>query len=114
MSESVSTPQSGPEPVPSSMQWKFKQLKKLLKETVTMTPNNGQATVRPGQRIIVDLPFNSTCDLGTFAWFYKGQTSHLGADATGTEIPAVAAGGGNPAIPAIPFCGSRFFPRNSS
>jgi len=108
MSESVPTPQSGPAPVPLSMQWRMKRLKKLLKETVTMTPNNGQATVRPGQRVIVDLPFNSTCDLGTFAWFYKGQTSHLGADATGTEIPAA---GGNPAIP---FCGSRFFPRNSS
>ena len=45
-----------PDPVPSIMRWRFKQLKKLLKETVTMTPNNGQATVRPGQRIIVDLP----------------------------------------------------------
>ena len=43
-----------PDPVPTSMRWRFKQLKKLLKETVTMTPNNGQATVRPGQRIIVD------------------------------------------------------------
>jgi len=49
-----------PDPVPSIMRWRFKQLKKLLKETVTMTPNNGQATVKPGQRIIVDLPFNST------------------------------------------------------
>ncbi len=47
-----------PDPVPSIMRWRFKQLKKLLKETVTMTPNNGQATVKPGQRIIVDLPFS--------------------------------------------------------
>ena len=45
-----------PDPVPSSMRWRFKQLHKLLKETVTMTPNNGAATVRPGQRVIVDLP----------------------------------------------------------
>jgi hypothetical protein len=79
-----------------------------------MTPYNGQATVRPGQHIIVDLPFNSTVDLATFTWFFTGQTSHLGAEATGTEIAHVAAAGGNPAIPAIPFCGSRFFPRNSS
>ena len=43
-------------PVPLAMQWKFKTLKKLLKETVSMTPNNGRATVKPGQRIIVDLP----------------------------------------------------------
>ncbi len=49
-----------------------------------MTPNNGQATVKPGQRIIVDLPFNSTVDLSTFTWFYKGQTNHTGATATGT------------------------------
>ena len=73
-----------------------------------MTPNNGQATVKPGQRIIVDLPFNSTVDLSTFTWFFKGETTHLGAAASGTEI---AAGGGNPAVP---FCGSRFFPRNSA
>jgi hypothetical protein len=25
------------------MKWRFKELKKLLKETVSMTPNNGQA-----------------------------------------------------------------------
>jgi hypothetical protein len=90
------------------MRWRFKQLKKLLKETVTMTPNNGQSTVKPGQRIIVDLPFNSTVDLSTFTWFFKGQTTHLGAAASGTEI---AAAGGNPSVQ---FCGSRFFPRNSS
>jgi hypothetical protein len=67
-----------------------------------MTPNNGQATVKPGQRVIVDLPFNSTCDLATFTWFYKGQTAHLGAAATGTSD------GGDD------YCGSRFFPRNSA
>jgi len=97
-----------PDPVPSIMRWRFKQLKKLLKETVTMTPNNGQATVKPGQRIIVDLPFNSTVDLSTFTWFFKGETTHLGAAATGTEI---AAAGANPSVQ---FCGSRFFPRNSA
>ena len=97
-----------PDPVPSSMRWRFKQRHKLLKETVTMTPNNGAATVRPGQRIIVDLPFNSTVDLSTFTWFYKGSTTHLGASNTGTEIVAAAGAA------AIPFCGSRFFPRNSS
>jgi hypothetical protein len=74
------------DPIPTAMKWRFKQLKKLLKETVTMTPNNGQSTVKPGQRIIVDLPFNSTVDLSTFTWFFKGQTTHLGAAVTGTEI----------------------------
>ena len=87
-----------PDPVPSIMRWRFKQLKKLLKETVTMTPNNGQATVKPGQRIIVDLPFNSTVDLSTFTWFYKGQTNHAGAAADGLQG----------------YVRSRFFPRNSA
>ena len=57
--------------IPTAMQWRFKTIRKLLKETVPMTPNNGQDTVKPGQRIIVDLPFNSTVDLSTFTWFYK-------------------------------------------
>ncbi len=87
-----------PDPVPSIMRWRFKQLKKLLKETVTMTPNNGQATVKPGQRIIVDLPFNSTVDLSTFTWFYKGQTNHAGGAADGLQG----------------YVRSRFFPRNSA
>ncbi len=96
------------DPIPTAMKWRFKQLKKLLKEIFTMTPNNGQSTVRPGQRIIVDLPFNLIVDLSTFTWFFKGATTHLGAAASGTEI---AAAGGNPCVQ---FCGSRFFPRNSS
>ena len=63
-----------------------------------MTPNNGQAAVRPGQRIIVDLPFNSNVDLSTFTWFYKGQTNHAGAAADGLQG----------------YVQSRFFPRNSA
>ena len=91
------------DPVPLSMQWRFKELKKILKETVPMTANNGQTSVKPGQRVIVDLPFNSTVDLSTFTWFFKGQTTHTGASATGTSI------GAND-----DYCGSRFFPRNSA
>ena len=86
------------DPIPTIMKWRFKELKKLLKETVSMTPNNGQATVKPGQRIIVDLPFNSTCDLATFTWFFKGQTNHAGAAADGLNG----------------YVRSRFFPRNSA
>jgi hypothetical protein len=84
--------------VPTAMQWRFKTIRKLLKETVSMTPNNGQATVRPGQRVIVDLPFNSTVDLSTFTWFYKGQTNHAGAPTDGL----------------VGHVRSRFFPRNSA
>jgi hypothetical protein len=86
------------DPVPLAMQWRFKELKKILKETVPMTPNNGQASVKPGQRIIVDLPFNSTVDLSTFTWFFKGSTTHNGAEAGGLTG----------------YAQSRFFPRNSS
>ena len=69
--------------IPTAMQWRFKTIRKLLKETVPMTPNNGTTTVKPGQRIIVDLPFNSTVDLSTFTWFFKGQTNHAGAAVDG-------------------------------
>jgi hypothetical protein len=48
-----------------------------------MTPNNGQASVRPSQRIIVDLSFNLNLNLSTFAWFYNGQTNHNGVLAGG-------------------------------
>ena len=41
--------------IPTAMQWRFKTIRKTLKETVSVTPNNGQATVKPGQqRVIVD------------------------------------------------------------
>jgi hypothetical protein len=83
--------------IPTAMQWRFKTIRKLLKETVPMTPNNGTTTVKPGQRIIVDLPFNSTVDLSTFSWFYKGQTNHAGAAADGLGLSSFS-----------------FFPRNSA
>jgi hypothetical protein len=36
-----------------------------------MTANHGQTSVKPDQRVIVDLPFVSTVDLSTFTWFLK-------------------------------------------
>ena len=84
--------------IPTAMQWRFKTIRKLLKETVPMTTNNGTTTVKPGQRIIVDLPFNSTVDLSTFTWFFKGQTNHAGAAVDGL----------------VDYVRSRFFPRNSA
>jgi hypothetical protein len=90
--------EESPIQIPNAMRWRFKTIRKLLKETVPMTPNNGTTSVKPGQRIIVDLPFNSTVDLSTFTWFFKGQTSHLGASDTGADG----------------FSTALFFPRNSS
>ena len=84
--------------IPLAMQWEIKRLKVLQKETVTMTPNKTQ-DVKPGQTIIVDLPYNSKCDLGTFSWFYDGSTTHNGS--SGVDGPAG-------------YVQSRFFPRNSA
>ena len=42
--------------IPAAMQWEIKRLKVLQIETVTMTPNKTQ-DVKPGQTIIVDLPY---------------------------------------------------------
>ena len=86
------------EGIPIAMQWQIKRLKVLQKETVTMTPNKTH-DVRPGQTIIVDLPYNSKVDLSSFSWFYDGSTSHNGS--SGVDGPAG-------------YVQSRFFPRNSS
>ena len=83
--------------IPLAMQWEIKRLKVLQKETVTMTPNKTQ-DVKPGQTIIVDLPYNSKCDLSTFSWFYDGSTTHAGSNGRGPEG----------------YVQTRFFPRNSA
>jgi hypothetical protein len=84
--------------IPLAMQWEIKRLKVLQKETVTMTPNKTQ-DVKPGQTIIVDLPYNSKVDLSSFTWFYEGSTTHNGS--SGVDGPAG-------------YVQTRFFPRNSS
>jgi hypothetical protein len=67
-----------PDAIPLAMQWEIKRVKVLQKETVTMTPNKTH-DVKPGQAIIVDLPYNSKVDLSTFSWFYDGSTPALRA-----------------------------------
>jgi hypothetical protein len=80
------------------MQWAIKRLKVLQKEIVTMTPNKS-IDAKPGQTIIVDLPYNSKVDLSSFSWFFDGSTTHNGSTA--------AAGPAG-------YVQSRFFPRNSA
>ena len=70
----------GVQGIPNAMQWNIKRLKVLQKETISMTPNKTQ-DVKPGQTIIVDLPYNSKVDLSSFTWFYQGQTTHNGSTA---------------------------------
>ena len=82
--------------IPMAMQWQIKRLKVLQKETISMTPNKTQ-DVKPGQTIIVDLPYNSKCDLGSFSWFYDGSTAHNGSPNGYAD-----------------YVQTRFFPRNSA
>ena len=86
------------EGIPIAMQWQIKRLKVLQKETITMTPNKTH-DVKPGQTIIVDLPYNSKVDLSSFAWFYDGSTTHNGSSGV---------------IGPTGYVQSRFFPRNSA
>jgi hypothetical protein len=82
--------------IPAAMQWEIKRIKVLQKETISMTPNKTQ-DVKPGQTIIVDLPYNSKCDLGSFSWFYDGSTAHNGSPNGYAD-----------------YVQTRFFPRNSA
>ena len=86
--------------IPDAMKWQIKRLKILQKETISMTPNR-QIDCKPGQTIIVDLPYNSKVDLASLAWFYDEATAHNGCGAGGTLGPAG-------------YVQSRFFPRNSA
>jgi hypothetical protein len=86
------------EGIPNAMQWQIKRLKVLQKETVTMTPNK-TTDIKPGQTIIIDLPYNSKVDLSSFSWFFDGSTTHNGASVVNGPVGYVQ---------------TRFFPRNSA
>jgi hypothetical protein len=88
--------------LPTRMQFRFREINKMLKQTVTLTPNNGQADVNANDTIIVELPHNSVIDLTTFIMDYTGSTTHGGKTNTG----AGATGAG--------YLQTRFFPRNSA
>lgn len=88
--------------LPSRMQYRFRELNKILKQTVTIIPNNGQADVHDNDTIILELPHNSVVDLNTFIMEYTGETNHMGKTVNG-------AGDGDDG-----YLGTRFFPRNSA
>ena len=88
--------------LPTRMQYRFRELNKILKQTVTIIPNNGQSDVRDGDTIILELPHNSVVDLNTFIMEYIGETNHGGKTAGG-------AGDG-----AEGCLQTRFFPRNTA
>ena len=76
----------GPMELPTRMQYRFREINKILKQTVYLVPNNGQASVNAGDTIIVELPQNSVVDFTTFVMDYTGETTHnrkLSAGAVG-------------------------------
>jgi len=87
--------------LPTRMQYRFRELNKILKQTVTIIPNNGQSDVKANDTIILELPHNSVVDLNTFIMEYTGETAHAGKAITGAGIGADG------------FLQTRFFPRNS-
>ena len=61
------------------MKFQFKQLENIRKENYSWIPSSGQGDVQAGQRIIINLPQNSSVDLTTFVMSYTGETCHKGA-----------------------------------
>ena len=88
----------GPMELPTRMQYRFREINKILKQTVYLVPNNGQADVKAGDTIIVELPHNSVIDFSTFVMDYTGETTQGGKE-----------NGGAPG-----FVQTRFFPRNTA
>ena len=88
--------------LPTRMQFRFREINKILKQTVTLVPNNGQSVVNAGDTIIVELPHNSVVDLTTFIMEYQGATSHMGKTNAGS-----GAGGAG-------YVQTRFFHRNTA
>jgi len=88
--------------LPSRMQWRVREINDILKQTVTLIPNNGQSDIRENDTIIVELPHNSVLDLHTLVMEYTGETKHNGKSDAGS-------GAGKDG-----FMQTRFFPRNSA
>jgi hypothetical protein len=60
--------------IPAAMQWQIERLINVLQnETVTMTRNKIRYG-KPGQNIIVDLPYIGKVDSSSFQWFYEGSS----------------------------------------
>ena len=88
----------GPMELPTRMQFRFREINKILKQTVYLVPNNGQSTVSAGDTIIVELPHNSVVDFTTFIMDYTGTTTDNGNVIAGSDG----------------YLQTRFFPRNSA
>ena len=49
----------GPMELPTRMQYRFREINKILKQTVYLVPNNGQADVNAGDSVSVLLPLEN-------------------------------------------------------
>jgi hypothetical protein len=88
--------------LPTRMQFRFREINKILKQTVTLIPSSGQSTVNANDTIILELPHNSVIDLTTLVMDYTGTSTHGGKTDQG-------AGAGE-----LGYLQTRFFPRNSA
>ncbi len=61
---------SGIPGIPAAMQLEIERLIFFQQETVTMTPNKTQ-NVKPGQTIIVDLPYKGKVEISSFTGSMK-------------------------------------------
>ncbi len=84
--------------IPSKMEWRVKEIKRVLKQTINFTPTSGVTQVESGQKIIVDLPVNSLVALDTFTMTFDAWT----------DTPATPGNG------TAGYTRCRFLPRNSS
>ena len=84
--------------LPTRMQYRFREITKIGKATVPITPSIGQAPVKAGDTIIVELPFNTVIDLTTFIMEFDGETTDNGKITTGPTNHRQ----------------TRFFPRNTA
>ena len=84
--------------LPTRMQYRFREITKIGKATVPITPSIGQAPVKAGDTIIVELPFLTVIDLTTFIMEFDGETTDNGKAPSGPSNHRQ----------------TRFFPRNTA
>ena len=60
--------------IPTKMEWRVKELKNILKQTIELQPATGVSTSKGGQQIRVDLPPNSLVDLSTFLMYFNAYS----------------------------------------
>ena len=84
--------------IPQKMQWRIRELKNILKQTIILEPTTNVNVLKGGQQIRVDLPPNSLVDLSTFLMSFTAWCD-TGASPAGGETA---------------YTQCRFLPRNTA